>query len=130
MIADKQLLEDLDAAERDNGSLQAWFQLKPDQPNGAIPSPEQTKSLAQELVRRAASGSGENPEKVQILDQLGSLRVKAKPNFIRALSSLPGVLNARATSAPYELIRPVKSEPVRLVSARKKSTSRRKATRG
>jgi hypothetical protein len=130
-IADKRLLEQLEAGDRENDSLQAWFQLKSDRPDEAAPSPERTEALAKDLVRRATNSTGESPENVQVLDQLGSLRVKAKPGFLRVLATQPEVLSARATNLPgYELIRPVKSEPVTIVSPKKRPTSRRKAERG
>ena len=128
--SNQQLRDQLDEADRHKSSLQAWFQLKADQPGEAVPSPERTKELAKDLVDRASSTSGEDPETVQVLDQLGSLRVKAGPGFLRALSDQPEVLTARATNLPgFELIRPVKEQPVQLHVAANKAASRRKAGR-
>lgn len=128
MPASKELLDQLDAAERQNESMQAWFQLKGDEPGEAAPSPQATQTLAKELVQRASDGSGEEPEKVQVLEQLGSIRVKARPNFLRLLSSQPEVLAARATNLPgLDLIRPVKAEPVTLAGPSKKTIRRKQS---
>lgn len=124
MAIDKNFAQQLDSADLDGRSLQAWFQLKADHPDELAPSPERTKELANDLVSRVGKSTGEEPENVQILDQLGSLRVKARPDFIRVLSTQPEVQSARATNtAGYELIRPVKSEPVRLARRGKQPSS-------
>ena len=115
---------------QDQASQQAWFQLKPGHPGEAIPTPERTKALANDLVQRVTIDSGESPEKVQILDQLGSLRVMAKQKFLHLLSLQPEVLTARTTDLPgFELIRPVKAEPVRFVSVQKKAPQKKSSSR-
>ncbi|HZQ44652.1 MAG TPA: hypothetical protein VFA99_15470 [Acidobacteriaceae bacterium] len=130
LASDSQLQDQLQAAEKSQSTVQAWFQLRSDRPGELTPSPERTKALADDLVQRATYDSGENPENVQVLDQLGSFQVQAKPEFLRVLSRQPEVLTARTTNLPgLELIRPVKTEPVKFTEGRKKHTSRKESAR-
>ena len=126
--ADSRLAEQLTHAELHNDTLQAWFTLRPDQESLPVPSPERTKKLTGELIDRVTHSTGQAADTVKVLDQLGSFQVRARPSFIRALSTQPEIASARSIHMPgLELIRPVTTGPVSSLPPRRRTVPRKRA---
>jgi hypothetical protein len=119
------LAQQLQAAEAENQPIQAWFRVKPEDKQ-AVPSPERTDTVAHQIVDRARSRSGREVNSLNVQRQLGTFTVLAHPALVKEIISQPEIDMAGATHVPaLELIRPVKSTPVKLhLQQRKKRKSK------
>jgi hypothetical protein len=117
------LSQQLDQSKGSDKTLQAWFQLKPE----SDPSSSQdVASTANRVIDRVKDQIGKSADSVKLLPNLSSFMVSAHPDFIRELIKQPEISLARSTDVPdFGLIRPVKSEPVRLQRQVQKKRSRK-----
>jgi hypothetical protein len=114
------LTQQLQAAEAKGSPVQAWFRLK--DPMKSMLSPEQTETLAHQIVNRAKSRLGENVDAVNVQRQLGTFTVLAHPSLVKEIWDQPEIDAAGATQVPdFGLIRPVKIvRPESQIQQRKK----------
>jgi len=123
--ADTHLLQQLDALDSSAEPLQAWFRLKTSAPSGAEATADHTTSLANSLVERVRQHVGEGAQSLKVLPNLNSFMISARPGFVRELIHQPEIESARSANvAGFGLIKPVKSEPVRISSGRHVSGQR------
>jgi len=81
----------------------------------AIPLPENTRRIAEGVLKQAEVQSGIAPEQANILDQLHSFAVRAQPEYIQALSGLEQVERVITDdNSGLVPISPVKKRGVRL----------------
>jgi len=119
------LAQQLQAAEAEGQPVQVWFRLKPEGTQ-TVPSPERTDALARQIVDRAKSRSGKKVDSLNVQRQLGTFTVLADPVLVKEIMNQPEIDTVGATRVPgLELIRPVRSTPVKLPIQQRKKRSRK-----
>jgi hypothetical protein len=97
-----ELLEQM--AQAGNRPIQAVVHLRPAANHAAIPSPEESASLAQQVLERTAAQVGYPARKSNVLRNLACLIVEADPQFVQALLQQPEVVSAlpnQTTENPF-----------------------------
>jgi hypothetical protein len=79
----------------------------------AVPEPAEVEARVARLLARVGEETGQRPEDVYVLGNIGSFTVSAPPEFVARLAEQPEVATA-TPSQPAEdvLIRPVRRRPV------------------
>jgi hypothetical protein len=121
---DPELMKQLDAtAASQDDKVEAVIRLRPDDASQIVPAPEQTESLANDLIERVKGQVGESETHYNVFRNLGSFVVSAPPSFIRELICQPEVAAAVANRQPESAaMPPVETRPVTARKARRKST--------
>jgi hypothetical protein len=85
----------LDQLERAGTSpVQAVVQLRDAHEPHAVPSPEDSTRLADDVLRRVTAEVGHPAARTNVLRNLATLVVEADPDFLRSLIRQPEVISA------------------------------------
>lgn len=106
-----ELLAQMDRAG--DAPVQAIIQLRQPGKAGAVPSPDESTSLAKQVLERVAEKVGKAAVRSNVLRNLATVVVEAHPSFLRSLVQQPEVISAipnQTSESPF--IPPVGKRPV------------------
>ena len=113
--ASDQLIDQLQAAEAADKTVQVWFRLKAENPTQPAASRERTEILVRRVLDRVENAVGESAVSMNIQHLLGTFTVLARPKLVQEILHQPEIASAGAAQIPgFGLIKPVKRQSVKV----------------
>lgn len=97
-LPDPELTRQLDAATREQRSLQVVFFLKSaaQATRSRAPAPQETKDTVRDVIARVEAETGERVEDFNVFPSLGSFVIQASPRVVEAVLAQAEVASAKA----------------------------------